>query len=269
VPVAATVAEAIAPLTADPARAAVLLDVDGTLAPIVRHPEDASVPERTRAALVDLSGRYGLVACVSGRRASDARRIVSLSTIAYIGNHGAEVLRAGNGEPEADGDLGPWVRRVHDFAAGVDHARLQSHRIRFEDKGPIVAFHWRGSPDESGAETALAEVASGAERAGLAPHWGRKVLEIRPPIRFDKGTAIVRLLRDADFDAALYAGDDRTDLDAFRGLRELVDGGRLRRAVLVAVRSDETPPGIERQADVAVDGPDGVAALLEALSAPH
>ena len=266
-PQAATVAEAIAPLTADPARAAVLLDVDGTLAPIVRHAQDASVPERTRGTLIEISRRYGLVACISGRRASDARQIVSLGTITYVGNHGAEVLRGGSVEPETDAELGPWIRRVHSFASGVDGDIVQRLRIRLEDKGPIVAFHWRGTPDERASEAALAEVAADAERAGLAPHWGRKVLEVRPPVRFDKGTGIVKLLQDAGLDAALYAGDDRTDLDAFRGLRELVAAGRLGQAVLVGVRSDETPSGIEREADVTVDGPGGVAALLEALAA--
>lgn len=268
-PQAATVAEAIAPLTADPARAAVLLDVDGTLAPIVRHAEDASVPERMRATLIEISRRYGLVACISGRRASEARRIVSLGTITYVGNHGAEVLRAGRVEPQTGAELGSWIRRVHDFAAGVDRGLLQQLRIRLEDKGPIVAFHWRGTPDERAAEEALAEVAGDAEREGLAPHWGRKVLEVRPPVRFDKGTGIVGLLSDAGLDAALYAGDDKTDLDAFRGLRELVESGRLGQAVLVGVRSDETPSDIEREADVTVDGPSGVAALLEALAAPR
>ncbi len=266
---AATVAEAIAPLTADPSQAAVLLDVDGTLAPIVRHAEDASVPERTRSLLIEIARRYGLVACVSGRRASDARRIVSIGSITYLGNHGAEVLRGGRVEPELDADLAPWMRRVHGFAASIDSELLRRTRIRVEDKGPIVAFHWRGTPDETSAEAELGEIAAAAERAGLRPHWGRKVLEIRPPVRFDKGTGIARLLRDADLDAAMYVGDDNTDLDAFRGLRELVEAGRVSRALLVGVRSDETPPGIEREADLVVDGTSGVTGLLEALLAPR
>ena len=94
-PTAATLAEALAPLRAEPAPSAVLLDVDGTLAPIVRHADDAAVPEATRTLLIQVARRYGCVACVSGRRASIARQIVSLGTITYVGNHGAEVLRAG------------------------------------------------------------------------------------------------------------------------------------------------------------------------------
>src|SRR3712207_881201 len=91
---ALTLAEADDAVRADPDRAAVLLDVDGTLAPIVRHADDAHVPEVTRSLLIPISRRYALTACVSGRRAAVARRIVSIGSIAYVGNHGAEVLRA-------------------------------------------------------------------------------------------------------------------------------------------------------------------------------
>ncbi len=267
-PQAATVAEAIAPLTAEPARAGILLDVDGTLAQIVRHADDAFVPERTRGTLIDISRRYGLVACVSGRRASEARRLVSIGSITYVGNHGAEVLRGGGTEPELDGELESWAKRVQAYADEVDGEMLRRERIRFEDKGVIVAFHWRGAPDEESAEAALQDVAKGAEEAGLHPHWGRKVLELRPQVSFDKGTGIVRLLRDLDLEAAMYVGDDTTDLHAFQGLRDLVDEGHLSRAVLVGVSSEETPADIEREADVLVDGTEGVASLLRALLAP-
>ena len=108
-------------------------------------------------------------------------------------------------------------------------------------------------------------VAERAQAAGLGIHWGRKVLEIRPPIPLDKGRGIHWLLRDADLDAALYVGDDRTDLDAFRGLRDLVDSGRLGSAVCVGVRSDETPAELEAESDLLVDGPRGVRQLLAAL----
>jgi len=267
-----SIAEAVAPLTADPGRAGILLDVDGTLAPIVRHADDASVPQETRSLLNEISPCYGLVACVSGRRSSEARRIVSIDSITYVGNHGAEVLRGGETEPELEGEMEEWAKRVQDCAGDVDREMLEREGIHFEDKGVIVAFHWRGAHDDESAETALKEVAKDAEGAGLHPHWGRKVLEIRPQVRLDKGTGIVRLLRnlelDLDLDVAMYVGDDTTDLDAFRGLRELVDEGHLERAVLVGVTSEETPADIEREADVLVEGTEGVADLLQALLAP-
>jgi trehalose 6-phosphate phosphatase len=108
-------------------------------------------------------------------------------------------------------------------------------------------------------------VAERAEQQGLSVHWGRKVLEIRPEVQVDKGQGVRRLLRGAQLYAALYVGDDLTDLDAFRGLRALRDEGRLATAVCVGVRSDETPPAIEQESDLLVDGPAGVRAVLEAL----
>jgi trehalose 6-phosphate phosphatase len=265
VPPAATLAEALAPLRADPARSAVLLDVDGTLAPIVRHADDAAVPEATRALLIQIARTYGCVACVSGRRAAIARQIVSLGTIAYVGNHGAEVLRPGRTQVDVDREAAAWQRRVHQFAEGADGEELHRLRVRLEDKGPIMAFHWRGAPDDEAAEASVRTVADRATAAGFHVHWGRKVLEVRPPIALDKGRGVHGLLRDADLDAALYVGDDRTDLDAFRAIRECVDGGGLQHAVCVGVRSDETPPELESGADVLVDGPRGVRQLLEAL----
>jgi trehalose 6-phosphate phosphatase len=142
---------------------------------------------------------------------------------------------------------------------------LQRLRVRAEDKGEIAAFHWRGAPDEAAAEAAVREVAARAEAAGLVAHWGRKVLEVRPPVHVDKGAGIARLLRDVELDTALYVGDDTTDLDAFRGLRDLVAQRRLGSALCVGVRSDETPPELEREADLLVDGPAGVRGVLEAL----
>jgi trehalose 6-phosphate phosphatase len=267
VPSGEGITAAVQPLRADPARSAVLLDVDGTLAPIVRHAEDAHVPEPTRVPLIAIARRYGLVACVSGRRAATARRIVSLGTITYVGNHGAEILRGGSTQVELDPEVAAWARRVRDFSDGSWTDELHRLRVRTEDKDVIRAFHWRGAPDEDAAETALREVAKRAQAEGFVAHWGRKVLEIRPPLEINKGRGVDRLLRDAGLTAAVYVGDDRTDLDAFDGLRALVAEGRLQSALCVGVTSDETPPELTAQADLLVDGPTGVRALLEALAA--
>jgi len=263
--VSAGLADALAPLRADPSRSAVLLDIDGTLAPIVPHAEDAHVPEMTRTLLIALAKRYGVVACISGRAAADARRVVSLGSIAYVGNHGGELLRPGATKPEVEPEMAHWTKRVQEFAERTNGDELGRLRVRTEDKGAIVAWHWRGAPDEEAAHAAVKRIAEHASEAGLEPHWGRKVLEVRPPVRVDKGGAVQRLLRDVDVDAALYAGDDTTDLDAFRGLRALVEEGRVGRAICVGVRSDETPPELEEEADLLVDGPPGVRGMLEAL----
>jgi trehalose 6-phosphate phosphatase len=263
----ALLSDALGPLRAEPARAAILFDIDGTLAPIVEHAADARVPEHTRQLLAQIARKYGVVACVSGRRASEARAMVAIGTISYLGSHGTEVLRAGWNKPVVDPEVQDWTERIHAFAREADTAELRRLRVRLEDKGAIVAFHWRGAPDEEAARAAIDAIASKAEAAGLRTHWGRKVLEVRPPVRIDKGAGIASFLADTDVGVALYAGDDRTDLDAFHALVGLVDAGRISKAIRVGVRSDEGPPEITDEADVVVDGTEGVTELLAALAA--
>ena len=138
--------------------------------------------------------------------------------------------------------------------------------MRSEDKDTIAAFHWRGAPDEEAAEQAVREIARRAEQEGFVVHWGRKVLEVRPPVAARQGARHRHAAaRRGARRAAMYVGDDTTDLDAFRGLRSLVESGALAGAVCVAVSSDEAPPGLAAEADLTVDGPGGVRELLEAL----
>lgn len=259
--------DALAPLRSNPAGSAVLLDIDGTLSPIVEHAADASVPEPTRKLLIAISRRFGLVACVSGRRASEARAMVSIGAITYIGAHGAELLEAGWSEPVLDPGVREWMARIDEFRRGADTTDLRRSHIRIEDKGTIAAFHWRGAEDETAARAAVDEIADRARAAGLEVHWGRKVMEVRPPVRIDKGAGVARLLERAGTQAALYVGDDVTDLDAFDALRRLREAGTLAHAVCVGVRSDDGPPEIEAQADVVVEGTSGVQELLAALAA--
>lgn len=233
--------DALDRLAEAPERAAILLDVDGVLAPIVARPEDAAVPPGMRAELVRLVARYALVGCVSGRSGEDARRIVGVGGIAYAGAHGLEL------EPDAE----RWVEPLRTFAATVDWP--------YEDKRLTGSFHFRTAPDEAEARATLERVAARAHEAGLVPRWGRKVLELRPPGDAHKGTAVRRLLEERGLARALYAGDDTTDLDAFAALEGL------ELAVRVAVASDEGPPELRGAADVVVDGPAGVLELLKRL----
>jgi trehalose 6-phosphate phosphatase len=262
---AATLVETLEPIRSDPTRAAVLLDIDGTLAPIVRHAADAHVPEATRTLLIEIAKRYRVVGCVSGRRAATARQIVAIGTIAYIGSHGGELLRPGATRAEVDPDLAAWAARTRDFAARAFTSEHERVRVRCEDKDAIAAFHWRGAPDEQAAAAAVQEIARLAEQEGFAVHWGRKVLEVRPPLVLHKGLGIAALLRGTPVRSAVYVGDDTTDLDAFSGLRALLQAGQLASALCVAVSSDEAPAALALEADLTVDGTDGVRELLGAL----
>lgn len=259
--------EALAPLRDDPERSAILLDIDGTLAPIAEQPSDAHIPEQTRQLLIDIARRYGVVACVSGRRASEARAMVAIGSISYLGSHGAELLRAGWTESQLDPRLEDWARRVHEFGREVDTPDARRRRIRLEDKGAILAFHWRGAPDEEAARAAIDAIAERAQAAGLRTHWGRKVLEVRPPVQFDKGAGVAGLLHGLEIDAVMYVGDDVTDLDAFRAIARLAEEGRVSHAIRVGVQSEEGPREIVQKADLVVQGTRGVRELLAALAA--
>jgi trehalose 6-phosphate phosphatase len=255
----------LGPLREDPSRSAILTDVDGTIAPIVLDPGDAAVPEHTRELLRNLAQRYALVGCLSGRRALDARRIVGLEELAYSGNHGFELLLPGDEEMRPDPSLDGHEGEAPSFVEGLDRSELERVGIRTEDKGAIVGLHWRGSDNEGAAESLAQEIASEAEWQGLVPHRGRKVLEIRPNVAINKGIAVAALIASRPVDAALYGGDDRTDVDAFTALRTLRDDGQLRATACVAVASDESPPEVSREADLKVEGPEGFVRVLEAL----
>ena len=266
-PTAETLRESLRPLTDDPPRAAIFCDIDGTLAPIVRRPEQAHVQGEISLLLSRLGRRYGCVACVSGRPVAEARRLVGVGSIAYAGSHGAELLRAGEKRPTFIPAFASWEGRVRDFVTARENMRdLKLLRIRIEDKGPIRAFHWRDVPDENAAETWLAGVAQEAHAEGLETHWGRKVLEIRPPVPIDKGQAVHTLVETSNVNRGLFAGDDVTDLDAFDALDALSAAGTLAVAVRVGVRSAEGPVAIVERADLVVDGVRGMVDVLTALA---
>ncbi|HEU4393606.1 MAG TPA: trehalose-phosphatase [Solirubrobacterales bacterium] len=254
------------PLRAEPSRTAVLTDVDGTLAPIVERAEAATVPAAARDALARLSERCGLVGCVSGRRATEARRLVGLDGIAYAGNHGLELLLPGDEAPRPDPSLAGQETVAAEFMAGLDDDALSAAGLRLEDKGPIQALHWRGAGNEAAAEARAHEIAVAGGHAGLEPRWGRKVLELRPLGGGGKDAAVGALLAIDGVDRAAYAGDDRTDLDAFRRLRELRRSGELAAAVCVGIVSPEAPPELPEDSDLIVDGPEGWLAILEWLA---
>jgi len=234
--------DALTILADDPSRAGLFLDVDGVLAPIVARPEDARVPDETRAELRRLHGRYALVACISGRAGDDAQRIVGVPELTYVGNHGLEL------EPAA----ASWGSRLHDFLASVDWPDV-------EDKGLTAALHYRNAPDEGAARATLDAIAARARAEGFVARYGRKVLELLPPLEASKGTAVRRLVADHGLERALYAGDDTTDLDGFAALDAVAV------AVRVAVSSAEGPAELRKRADIVVASPAEALEVLQQL----
>jgi trehalose 6-phosphate phosphatase len=234
----------LARLAADPAEAGLFLDFDGVLAPIVERPEDAAAPPETRAELERLVGRYAVVAVVSGRVGEDVRARVGVEGVVYVGSHGLELA------PQAD----RWRQTLAAFAAGAPWPHEE-----IEVKGLAVAFHFRGRDDEREAVRELDAIAENAVCQGLMARYGRKVLEVLPPVGSHKGTAVRRLLEERDLRRALAAGDDTTDIDSFAAL----DG--LEVAVRVAVASAEAPSALLDAADLVVESTDEFLALLRQL----
>jgi trehalose 6-phosphate phosphatase len=240
------------PLAADPAGTAVLLDFDGTLSEIVERPELAGPVEGAREAVAAAAVAFGLVAVVSGRPTKDVSRLLGVDGIRYLGMYGMEERE----DAEVPDAVLAGARAAADAVEGA----------RVEDKGSSVAVHYRQAADpEVAREALLRDLGPVAEAAGFEPIEGKMVVELVPRGRPRKGGAVRRLLEESGTRSALYAGDDRADLEAFEELlRFRVGGGH---AVRVAVVGPETPGDLTAAADLTVDGPAGFAALLRDLAA--
>lgn len=239
-----------------------LLDFDGTLAPIVSRPEDAVLPARTRTALERLHRIESLsLAIVSGRAMGDARERVALPDIAYAGNHGMEIE-------------GPGMHRIHEDAARARPA-LESVAARLreqiggiegvlvEDKELTLSIHYRLVARERVDEVRDAIFAAAGGRDDLRITEGKELLEVRPAVDWHKGRAVEFLIREMSPPAgvpAIYIGDDRTDEDAFRILTRLSSVGG--EGVIVA-----NPPPLSTAAQSMLRDPDEVALLLEGIIA--
>jgi trehalose 6-phosphate phosphatase len=242
----------LAAFVADPDGSALLLDIDGTLAPIVTGPGAARVPAETLALVARLAARYALVACVTGRGAADAARMIDLPGVPIAGNHGLELRRDGHTEVEVEAR--PWLGAI---AAAAAELRPVAAAVGggVDEKGASLAVHFRGAPDPEAAAATIADAAREvAARHGLRTSSGRMVIELVPPIPLDKGTAARHLITASGAVRSLYIGDDTTDIAAFR----VVD-------LAIAVRSEESADALLAAADVVVDGPEGVVAVLQRL----
>jgi trehalose 6-phosphate phosphatase len=252
------VPQALQPLVDDPGRAALFVDFDGSLAPIVLDPGAARPLPAARAALARLVPALGRVAVVSGRPASFLHDALPIDGLDHVGTYGLE--RIVGGDVVLDERVRPYVDAV---ARAADEAEAALPGLRIERKGEVaVTVHWREQPERG--DDAARWAADAAQRLGLdAPLRGRMAVELRPPVPVDTGTTVADLAR--GMEVAAFAGDDAGDLPAFAALHALADGGALAHAVSIGVTSDESPPAVHA-ADVVVDGPPGLATLLDALA---
>ena len=236
-----------------------MLDVDGTLAPIAPTPDGAAIPRATLDILRRLVALPGVtLAFVSGRAAEDTWRMTGVAGAFIAGNHGAE-LRTPAGVTEVVPEM------LHHESAVANAARLLARDtahirgVLLENKTWTLSVHYRlvDAADVPGLRRRATEVAG---ELGLRILEGKKIVELRPAVDINKGTAARTLLARAGVSSAsgsaLYVGDDRTDEDAFRVLRDAMPG-----AVTVRVEHDDA--SLDSAAEITLRGTEQVSALLE------
>jgi trehalose 6-phosphate phosphatase len=240
---------------ADGKQLAVFLDYDGTLTPIVDEPARALLPDATREAIGILAGSLP-VAVVSGRDLADVRRLVGIDGLWYAGSHGFDIAGP-DGErhelaPDALSALDDAERELRPLLRSIAGARLERKRY-------AVTAHFRGVPGDRIDDVEVAVAAVAAACPGLRVTGGKKVLELRPDIDWDKGRAIAWLLGIQGLDRPdvlpVYVGDDETDEDGFRAL----DGHGI--GIVVRGEADDRPT----RAHYALDGPADVPSFLRLL----
>jgi trehalose 6-phosphate phosphatase len=247
---------------------AVVTDIDGTVSPIAPTPAEAMVDPGAKAALALLAERLTAVAVVSGRAPQDGEAMVGLPELIYVGNHGLERIARGT----------PWTHPVAAAAqpaiatalAEIESAARAVADVPWllvENKGVTGTIHYRLAPDQTAAAALLEPVArAAAERHGLRLTLGRMIFEVRPALAVNKGSAIRDLAQDFGLRGIVFFGDDVTDVDAFRALRELRETGEAE-TLRVGVLGPDTSPAVLAEIDMSVNGVPACAATLIALAA--
>ncbi len=233
-------------------------DLDGTLAPIAPTPDAAHISPRARQLLADLRDALPVVGLVSGRRAGSLQSKVGLPGLVYVGNHGLErwVDNATVVMPEAS----QYIEALQEAKRQLQP--LEQPGVHVEDKGATLSFHYRQAVDPAVfAASAGERVASIVSSLGLVLFPGKMVFEVRPPVDMDKGIAFAQLVREHKLDAALFIGDDISDLHALNTARHLRLEG-ICDAWGVGVQSGDAPPGLADAADFLADGVADVEELL-------
>jgi trehalose 6-phosphate phosphatase len=241
-------------LSEHPERAALLVDFDGSLSPIVERAEDARPLPEAVAVLSRLARRLGRVGIVSGRPVAFLAERLPIDGLAYAGLYGME--HQVDGVYSVDPRVRPYLVAV--AAATVELTARLPHDLVEPKAGISVTLHWRPNPEQ--ADVIIATAHEIAVRHGLAELRTRMAIELRPPIEVDKAHPTGALVE--GFDVAAFAGDDYGDLPAFAELVRAVEDGRLRTAVRIGVNSVEAPAELADAVDFVVDGPTGLVELL-------
>jgi len=243
-------------------RFGLITDVDGTISPLVDVPDSAQVTQKSRSALLALQQELPLVAVVSGRAAADVYQRVGVPGVVAVGNHGLERWSAA-GVVE-DAAVARYRPALEQAIAAIEVALEPG--MALEDKGPTLTVHYRQAREpERTAERMRPVMELIAREQGLLLYHGRMVFEFRPPLTTNKGTAFLDLVKEFELGAALYLGDDTTDVDALLAARQLREDGRCH-SFGVAVVGEGAPASVGEAADLLAEGVDDVEELLTWLA---
>lgn len=251
------------PLKEHATQGGLFLDLDGTLCHLVDAPDKVVLPPETRDRLRLLSRRYGLVAIVSGREAAALARIVDLPELAYVGNHGLEIIEDGSRRVLLPDYVAARMRQL-----GEELASLDIEGTLLELKELSHAIHYRTAPDPTLARDRILEALERIDLDGARIMEGKMLVQVRPDFPLDKGRAVETLVAERALEYLLYAGDDTTDLDAFRSVTALQREGKVLAFKVVVVHGD-TPASLREQADFEAEGVEAVAELLAWLAVPE
>jgi trehalose 6-phosphate phosphatase len=234
-------------------KTAIITDIDGTISEIAPTPEEAVVPDSIRRELKKLKDNFSLVAVISGRSALNAREMVGVDGLLYVGNHGLEFLQ--NGKLFMDPEVEKYLPKIKKTGKKLKEGDLSCITgLLFEDKEICFSIHYRlCDPSENVREKILNILENDPECKSLKISEGRCLVELKPPVGCDKGTILNKIIEQYKLEKIIYIGDDITDDDAFKLLKKLETQNKIRSAS-VLVLSSEIPSYLKKDSSFFVNG---------------
>ncbi|MCE5215181.1 MAG: trehalose-phosphatase [Methanobacterium sp.] len=244
---------------------AIITDIDGTISEIAPTPDEAMISSNMRTELIKLKDKFKLVAVISGRSVLNAKNMVNVEGLLYVGNHGLEYLK--NGEMSMVPGAVEYLDLIPELEKELKKGELSKIKgLIFEDKGICLSVHYRGCENpEDVHEIILKTLQDVPQSKKFKVSEGRKIVECKPPIGYDKGVILEDIIQKYHLEKLIYLGDDITDADAFGKLKEMESKEKIRGAG-VLVLSSEIPSYVKNDPSFSVNGVDDVLKFFRWLS---
>lgn len=243
---------------------AIVTDIDGTISEIAPTPDEAIVTSSMKEELFKLKEKFKMLAVISGRSAQNARQMVGVEGLLYVGNHGMEYLK--DGSLDINPEVTKYLSKIKKVGKKLKKGELSSvNGLIFEDKGICYSIHYRQTkPSENARKKILNKIYDDPECQKLEISEGRQLVELKPPISCDKGTILQNIIEEYELGRIIYLGDDITDVDAFRKLKEMETQGKIK-AVSILVLSNEIPDYVKRNSSYYINGVNDVIKFFQWL----